>query len=91
MEVIDDATINVFVRQAALVQLKNNIERRWQPVKTQKVNKEPLVPISKPEKIKIREYLLPGNHNNYHSASSLSRRRQVPQALQEHRTDRYQL
>jgi len=61
MEVIDDASINVFVRQAALIQLKNNVERRWQPIKAAKPPKEPLVPLSKPEKIKIREYLLPGS------------------------------
>lgn len=60
MEVIDDASINVFVRQAALIQLKNNIERRWRPIKYQKVQKEPTIPLTQPEKAKIREYLLPG-------------------------------
>lgn len=61
MEIIDDATISAFVRQAALIQLKNNVERRWQPIKTQKPAKNPSVPISQPEKAQIREYLLPGS------------------------------
>jgi hypothetical protein len=58
MEIIDDGNMNPFLRQAGLAQLKQSIEKRWQPLKFIKAGKE-IVLISSAEKAKIREYLLP--------------------------------
>jgi len=55
MEIADDATISVEVRQAALSQLKVASEYRWSQSERFKSNEI----VQEEEKLEIRKYLLP--------------------------------
>ena len=37
MEIVDQNQIDIYIKQAALVQLKNNIKNRWKPIKNSKI------------------------------------------------------
>jgi len=55
MEIVDDATLSVEVRQAALTQLKIASEYRWSQTERWKSNEI----VQEAEKVEIRKYLFP--------------------------------
>lgn len=60
MDIVDDTTIQAAVRQAALIQLKQNVENRWKKNNFAVSSKANIVVISEQEKTTIRNFLMPG-------------------------------
>lgn len=60
MEITSDTNMPSDIRQAALVQLKNNVNSRWKPLELTKQPKDKIVYISENEKQQIKSHLLKG-------------------------------